>query len=1140
MIEPRTAEDATVDLLIGEIAEEFTQRALSGEKPDPEEYIRRHPSQADVLRQLLPLLQSIRPNAENAVEGRGQRRGSEVDDHHSPTANELLGDYRIVREIGRGGMGVVYEAEQLSLRRRVALKVLPLAAMLDERRLQRFKNEALAAAQLDHPHIVDVVGVGCERGVHYYAMRYIEGQTLAEVIDALRDGNGFVGRISNPSGRIGNPSYDTVPIAGLPTQGLEVPRDFGNPWELTEKQSRYRAAAEICRQVADALDHAHQSGIVHRDVKPSNLMLDANGKAWVCDFGLAHMEDAANPLTRTGDMVGTLRFMCPEQLTAVRDSCAAAHPSRAAAIPVMDHRIDVYALGATLYELLTLRPAFDGATREELLRRIIAEEPKRPRKHDPGIPVELETIVLKAMAKLPGDRYATARDFADDLRRFLDDKPILAKRPTMRQRLSRWSRHHRAIVRSAAAAGAVCIAVLLVGAILIELARREAVAEKTRADAQADLADRRRREAERLQALEEQNFRRALHAVNVMLTRVAQQELANVPGMHDVRRELLEEALALYREFLNQRRGDPRVRLETLKAYDRVGEITLLLGRRDESERAYRRLLELAAEFRRDGGSADEYRIQSAVAWHNLGMIHFARGENRQAENAYRESLRNGKLSARRRKDVIIRKMRGGSYNNLGNVVSRRGDRKQAAALFRKAVAEYEALAAEFPKASSHRQTLATVHCSLSGHLAASGQPAAAEKHCRRALELLSALVKQRPAVTTYRRELARTHGMLGGLLRSDGRLDASKRHFQLALDMQQKLFDGQAVSAVRYRIPDFVQEVARTHSNYSLLLRKTGPPELALRHSRKSIELRRKLVADFPDQPVYQMEAARGRRHLAELLIRSGDQPQAIRELEQSREELTALVARQRNVPLFRAELAETLFELGRIHVRREEFDSAEPHLRRSVELIEPIAAKPSAAVRQRGLLGEARIWHGMLLYRQKEYDRAAAEFLQAADVYAKLAAEYPTVERYAHNLATARQNRTLSLLRTTRLANAEASLRETLSAYANVMTSPAAADRYRSRFRGASSTLGRMLRTRAPGSNDETDLLLMSVNAWMSGEKRRSRLWFDRAVAARSRNATTTPFFHRLLVEAGRLAGFALPPVEARRPGPRPIAPP
>lgn len=1119
MIEPRTEEDATVDLLIGEIAEEFTQRALSGEMPDPEEYIRRHPSQADILRQLLPVLQSMRPKGDGDVEARGQQ------------ANELLGDYRIVREIGRGGMGVVYEAEQRSLQRRVALKVLPLAAVLDERRLQRFQNEALAAAQLDHPHIVDVVAVGCERGVYYYAMRFIEGSTLADVIDVLRNGDaaGEGGKRKAEEGKrtdasLSQPStlnsstthhspltlpLDTVPIAGLPTQ------------DLTQKPSRFRATADICRQVAGALDHAHQNGIVHRDVKPSNLMLDAKGKAWVCDFGLAHIEDAANPLTRTGDMVGTLRFMSPEQLTATH--------------PVMDHRIDVYALGATLYELLTLRPAFDGTNREELFRRIIAEEPKRPRKLDPGIPVELETIVLKAMAKLPGERYATAREFADDLQQFLDDKPIRAKRPTMRQRLSRWARHHRAIVRSAAAAGVVCIAVLLVGAILIELARRDAVAEKTRADEQADLADRRRREAERLQALEEQNFRRALHAVNVMLTK-AQQELADVPGLIDVRRELLEEALALYHEFLNQRRGDPRVRLETLKAYGRVGEITLLLGRRDESERAYRRLLELAAEFRRDGGNADEFRTQSAVAWHNLGVIHFARGDNRKAENAYRESLRiDGELSARRQRNVNVRKLRGASYNNLGNVVRLRGDRKQAAALYQKAVAEYEALAAEFPKTALYRQTLATAHCSLAGHLLLSGKRESAGKHCRRALELLSALAKQRPTVTAYRRELARTHAMLGGMLRTDGRLDASKRHFQLALDMQQKLFDGPAVSALRYRIPDFVQEVARTHNNYSLLLRKTGPLEQALQHSRKSIELRQKLVADFPDKPAYRMEAARGRRHLASLLSQAGDEPQAIRELEQSREELTKLVARQRNVPLFRAELGETLLELGRTRFRRNDFESASPHLRRAVELIEPIAAKPSAAVRQRGLLGDARMWRGMLFHRQKEYVRAAAEFRSAADVYAKLTAEYPAVERHARDLVAARQNRTLSLLRTTRLTDADASLRETLSAYAVVMKSPAAAARYRYRFLGAASTLGRLLRARAPDSNDETDLLSMSINAWMHGGKRQSRLWFDRAVDVRSRNATTTPFFQRLLVEAGRLTGFSLRPVKARRPPPR-----
>src|SRR5207253_9593257 len=176
---------------------------------------------------------------------------------------------------------------------------------------------------------------------------------------------------------------------------------------------------------------------VHRDVKPANLMLDERGTLWVTDFGLAHVQHSEASLTMTGDLVGTLRYMSPEQALAKR--------------VVIDHRTDVYSLGVTLYELLTLRPAFDGKDRQELLRQIAFEEPPRPRRLERGIPAELETIVLKAMEKNPAERYATAQELADDLERFVKDEPILARRPTLVQRARKWARRHKPLVRATAA-----------------------------------------------------------------------------------------------------------------------------------------------------------------------------------------------------------------------------------------------------------------------------------------------------------------------------------------------------------------------------------------------------------------------------------------------------------------------------------------------------------------------------------------------------------------------------------------------------------------------------------------------------------------------------------------------------------------
>src|SRR5262249_36671050 len=231
-----------------------------------------------------------------------------------PVATEIqpeapLGDFRIVREIGRGGMGIVYEAVQVSLGRRVALKVLPLAAALDARQLQRFKNEAQAAACLHHPHVVPVYGVGCERGVHYYAMQFIDGRTLADLIRELRHGAGLE--------RAGGPA--SAGDATLPAAGEATPR---GPAQGPRSAAFFRTAARLGAQAAAALDYAHQQGVIHRDVKPANLLLDSRGNLWVTDFGLAHCQQDAR-LTMTGDLVGTLRYMSPEQALGRR---AAADP----------------------------------------------------------------------------------------------------------------------------------------------------------------------------------------------------------------------------------------------------------------------------------------------------------------------------------------------------------------------------------------------------------------------------------------------------------------------------------------------------------------------------------------------------------------------------------------------------------------------------------------------------------------------------------------------------------------------------------------------------------------------------------------------------------------------------------------------
>ena len=322
----------------------------------------------------------------------------------------VLGDFRILREVGRGGMGVVYEAEQLSLHRRVALKVLPLAGGLDPRQLQRFKTEAQAAALLHHTSIVPIHAVGCERGVHFYAMQFIDGQTLAQLIAEWRQSEAPGPLLESRLQAESDPALECRLPAEFGPAKAGTPAPTPTP---TRDRAYFRNVAELGIQAADALDHAHGHGVIHRDIKPANLLLDAAGRLWITDFGLARLQDD-NGLTMTGDLLGTLRYMSPES--------AAGGSHRG----YLDHRTDIYSLGATIYELATLHPAIEGDDRQDVLRKIAEEEPTSPRRLNPTIPRELETIILKAVNKEPQSRYATAGEMADDLRRFLDHKPIRA------------------------------------------------------------------------------------------------------------------------------------------------------------------------------------------------------------------------------------------------------------------------------------------------------------------------------------------------------------------------------------------------------------------------------------------------------------------------------------------------------------------------------------------------------------------------------------------------------------------------------------------------------------------------------------------------------------------------------------------
>ena len=530
-----------------EAVQEYMRRTEAGERPSRQEFMRRYPDLAEPLAQCLDGLDLVH---KAAAPGAGFRAGLPPIGDAMPA--DPLGDFQIVREIGRGGMGIVYEAMQLSLGRRVALKVLPFAAALDAKHLQRFKTEAHAAAQLHHTNIVPIYAVGCERGVHFYAMQLIEGRTLDEVIDALRE-EAKPGSFTAEAGMVEHKSTPSNPTLDVRVRAtVTAPGSGRTTYRSGRARESFRTAAKVIAQVADALEYAHDAGVVHRDVKPANLLLDAKGGVWITDFGLAHVA-ADVGLTQTGDLVGTLRYMSPEQAAGQR--------------VLVDHRTDVYSLGATLYEWLTLEPIFPGQDRQKLLHQILHEEPRPLRYLDRSIPFELETIVLKAVAKTPSERYATAGDMAADLRRFLEEKPILARRPSLIDRTRKWMRRHPSYVGAA---------VLLLVFGIIALATTTVLVSHEQALTDAAYKKERQRAEEA-----EQRLQLAIGVADDMI-QLAESELADQPHLEGLRKRMLESALAYYQKFIEQREGDPNAQEALAETRDKVkrivDDLTVLQG----------------------------------------------------------------------------------------------------------------------------------------------------------------------------------------------------------------------------------------------------------------------------------------------------------------------------------------------------------------------------------------------------------------------------------------------------------------------------------------------------------------------------------------------------------------------------------
>ena len=641
---------------LDQLANEFSIRCRRGEYPSIDEYEKRAPEHRDVIRTLFPTIALLeRVTHQEHSDRKAQRR--------SVLSQKTIGDFQILREIGRGGMGVVYEAIQTSLERHVALKVLSAGISKSPHQLQRFRREAESAARLHHTNIVSVFGIGEEAEIHFYAMQYIDGIPLDDAIATVRhrtSTSGSYGRSkstekSHHVGTLGNSNLTpitrhdgrsdvndpTLLMSDLSTdaqgrlnsastsqpgrndvvdhsrpQSSASDREF-QPFsdEETPPPSQvasvdecfgffvdnssaayFQRIASIGAQIADALEYAHQHGVLHRDIKPSNLMLDRSGSVWVMDFGLAKLIEQQD-LTIAGEIVGTLRYMAPEQLDGRADVTT-----------------DVYALGLTLYELLTLKPAFDGDQTATLALRLRQSDIPRPRSINPAIPKDLETIVLKATAREPYARYKTAGSLAADLRCFCEDRPIQARRSSYVERLWRWSR------RNPYLAAATISTIFLLGLldVVATVGRMKVEAALTRSEANVDAAMNAFNKI--VGNLESRGVPRSLdsNASDAEMTQSA-------PSTADV--ELLKNVLEFYRDFVVRNKHNKSLLLKLATAQSRAAAVLQRLGRLNEAEYDLRRAVQFMTEYLASAPNDAPAVVQLATIYNDIGELLLRRGE---------------------------------------------------------------------------------------------------------------------------------------------------------------------------------------------------------------------------------------------------------------------------------------------------------------------------------------------------------------------------------------------------------------------------------------------------------------------------------------------------------------------------------
>lgn len=859
--------------------------------------------------------------------------------------------YHILRPHAKGGLGEVFVAEDQELHREVALKEIQAFHANNAISRERFLLEAEITGRLEHPGIVPVYGQGqYPDGRPFYAMRFVHGGSFKEAIDRYHQGN-------------------------------------ASSRSSSEATLEFRKLLGQFTDVCNAIGYAHSRGVLHRDIKPTNIMLGKYGETLVVDWGLARAMDrpeavrtpdektlrpssgSGSGATQMGDIVGTPAFMSPEQAAGRNDLLGPAS--------------DVYSLGATLYYILTGRPAFQDKEVKETLQQVRQGDFLPARSVRKGVPRPLDAICRKAMALRPEDRYASAREVADEIEHWLANEPVSAWHEPWIVRAQRQLARHKTVVSTVAAAVLVALLVQSSFALVLKHSYENERQAKDLAILRETEAEGQRKEADLQRSRAEASLKHAREAVDRYHTQVSETVLLHEPGFEPLRRNLLEAAGEFYVKFVKEHEDDPRLQAELGKALSRLALITGELGSKDK---AIAILKEALAAFARASSSQQlDAELQSCVATchHHLGRLYRRIDQPVSALEAYQKALDQWQELVRQ--DSKVQDHQAGLARTLlgiGNVYGATGQVGQARKMYLASLAIREKLAGDNPNEEEIQRDLAVTYSNLASLSPDPGQSESALGYFQKTQKIRESLVRDYPNVSQFQEDLAITHANRGSLLARLGQNDQAEAAFGEAIALRAQLVQKHP------SVPDYQANLATTYLNLGNVYKALDLTKKVESAYQQALAIQERLAQAHKTIPAYRANLARSVHNLAAFFHVSGRLTEAQTAYERGLALREKLANDYRSIPQYQCDLAVSYNDLGVLYRARQDKEKALTFLNKAHSMWE-------ALTRSQPGTSEYVINQGANCCNLAEVHRDCGDSTAALDWYSKALGAFESLPR-------------------------------------------------------------------------------------------------------------------------------------------------